>query len=90
LIVFLGRDINPQLWIAPRGLITILLFYAIPTNMTVEGFNSGILLYIILGSSLIMTFAMIADKNKTGAAVNEANSMAVGVQKWKAPSVDDM
>ncbi len=89
LIVFLGRDINPQLWIAPRGLITILLFYAIPDNMIVEGFNSGILLYLILGTSVIMTIALIADKKRTGAAVDEANSMPVGVQKWKAPSVDD-
>lgn len=90
LFLFYGRDINPQLWIAPRGLITILLFYAIPDNMLVDNFNPGILLYIILGSSLIMTFAMIADKKRTGAAVNEANSIPVGVQKWKAPSVDDM
>jgi len=61
-----------------------------PSNMVVDGFNAGILLYIILGSSLIMTFAMIADKKRTGAAVNEANSIPVGVQKWKAPSIDDV
>lgn len=90
LLVFLGRDINPQLWIAPRGLITILLFYNIPTDMEVAGFNSGILLFIIIGTSLIMTFAMIADKNKTSSAINEASSMPIGTKKWKAPSVDDV
>lgn len=31
--VFVGKDIIPQLWIAPRGLITVLLFFAIPNGM---------------------------------------------------------
>ncbi len=30
--LFLKKDIIPQLWIAPRGLITVLLFYAIPNG----------------------------------------------------------
>lgn len=30
--IFLRKDITPQLWIAPRGLITVLLFYAIPNG----------------------------------------------------------
>jgi hypothetical protein len=29
---FIRKDIIPQLWIAPRGLITVLLFYAIPNG----------------------------------------------------------
>lgn len=31
--IFVGKDIIPQLWIAPRGLITVLLFFAIPNGM---------------------------------------------------------
>lgn len=31
--MFLKKDIIPQLWIAPRGLITVLLFFAIPNGM---------------------------------------------------------
>jgi len=31
--LFMGKEIAPQLWIAPRGLITILLFFAIPNGM---------------------------------------------------------
>jgi len=31
--LFVGKDILPQLWIAPRGLITVLLFFAIPNGM---------------------------------------------------------
>lgn len=30
--LFVRKDIVPQLWIAPRGLITVLLFYAIPNG----------------------------------------------------------
>ena len=31
--LFVRQDIVPQLWIAPRGLITVLLFFAIPNGM---------------------------------------------------------
>ena len=30
--LFSGKDIYPQLWIAPRGLITVLLFFSIPNG----------------------------------------------------------
>ena len=64
--VFMGGDILPQLFIAPRGLITVLLFYAIPKEALVPGFEPGILLFVIIGTSLIMTWAMIKDKRKMG------------------------
>lgn len=54
-----GKNITPEVLIAPRGLITILLFFAIPTSMQVE-FNSGILLYTILITSVVMAMALIA------------------------------
>ena len=69
--VFVGSDILPQLFIAPRGLITVLLFYAIPKEATIEAFDSGILLFVIIGTSLIMTAAMIRDKRKMGTMLDE-------------------
>ena len=69
--LFLGKDLNPQLFIAPRGLITVLLFYAIPTQAKVADFNQGILLYVIIGTSLIMTWAMIKDKQKIRTSLDE-------------------
>jgi potassium/hydrogen antiporter len=86
--LFLGADLIPQLFIAPRGLITILLFYAIPVSAQVPGFEAGILLFIIIASGLIMTFAMIYDKQRTGQAVKKAESLPVGYVKWKAPAVE--
>ena len=56
---FMGFDIFPQLWIAPRGLITVLLYYAIPQKYSNESFDSGILLFIIIATSLVMTWGLI-------------------------------
>ncbi|MCF8246041.1 MAG: cation:proton antiporter [Saprospiraceae bacterium] len=86
--LFIGKDILPQLFIAPRGLITVLLFYAIPVQAQVEGFEAGILLFIIIATSLIMTFAMVWDKRRTGQAVQKAKNLSVGYAKWKAPAVE--
>ena len=85
--VFIGTDILPQLFVAPRGLITILLFYAIPAEVVVPGFEPGILLFVIIGTSLIMTVAMIVDKKRTGAALRRAGQAPVGYEKWRAPTL---
>ncbi len=69
--VFVGSDIQPQLFIAPRGLITVLLFYAIPKQAEVAEFESGILLFVIIVTSLVMTWAMIKDKKKMGTMLDE-------------------
>ncbi|UOB17608.1 cation:proton antiporter domain-containing protein [Abyssalbus ytuae] len=61
--LFIGKDINPQIFIAPRGLITVLLFYAIPAEAQVAGFEQGILLYVIIATSLVMTWGLIKNKN---------------------------
>ncbi|WP_339864010.1 cation:proton antiporter [uncultured Algoriphagus sp.] len=87
LLIFEGKDIIPQVFIAPRGLITVLLFYGIPKEAQVDSFEPGILLFVIIGTSLIMTFAMIYEKKRSSQAIDQANSRAVGSVKWKAPSV---
>ena len=48
-------------YLAPRGLITILLFFAIPKEFQNENFNSGILLYTIIVSCIIMAVALVKD-----------------------------
>ena len=88
--LFLGQDYLPQLFIAPRGLITVLLFYAIPVEAQVDGFEPGILLFIIISTSLIMTFGMVWDKRRTGQAVQKAKGLPVGYANWKAPAVEDV
>ena len=62
LFLFNGKNIFPQLFLAPRGLITILLFFAIPEELTQKYDFNGILLFIILASCLIMTWSLIKYK----------------------------
>jgi len=45
--------------IAPRGLITLLLFYSIPEELLNPAFNDGILLFVIIITSLVMTYGLI-------------------------------
>ena len=60
--LFAGQSILPQLWIAPRGLITVLLFFSIPVQFQNEEFNPAILLIVILTSSFIMSGGLMAKK----------------------------
>ena len=62
--LILRKDILPELFIAPRGLITILLFFGIPETLQSEEFNAGILLFIILISSIAMTLALVMSGKK--------------------------
>jgi len=74
--LFRGKDIAPEVLISPRGLITILLFFAIPSALQVD-FNPGILLYTILITSMVMAMALIA-KGKHIEPVD-----AVKIAYWK-------
>ncbi|MFV0521347.1 MAG: cation:proton antiporter [Mangrovibacterium sp.] len=63
--VFDRKDMIPQVFLAPRGLISILLFYAIPENFHTTDFpGSGALLIVILSSSIIMAVGLIIDKSR--------------------------
>lgn len=52
-LTFRGRS-NPLLWIAPRGLITILLYLNIPEDLRLLGFREGIPILVVVLSSLTM------------------------------------
>lgn len=59
------RRIIPELWIAPRGFISVLLFFSIPPLFTDEGFNSIVLLAVILISSLVMFSGLTWGKDES-------------------------
>lgn len=67
--IFFRKNLFPDIWLAPRGLITILLFYSIPEALVVEEFNQGILLLVILISSLAMAFALIRHRKRSSREV---------------------
>ena len=59
------KSLLPELFVAPRGLITILLFFAIPVSFQSSLFSPGILLYTILISSIIMAVALVVKGKET-------------------------
>lgn len=58
-VFFLKKSILPELFITPRGLITVLLFFSIPVELMSDTFNSDIILITILTTSIIMTWGLI-------------------------------
>jgi len=57
-------NLLPELFIAPRGLITIVLFYSIPASFQSDKFNEGILFFVIIVSAVIMMFGLMLSKTK--------------------------
>ncbi|MFB6257171.1 MAG: hypothetical protein ABEH38_00640 [Flavobacteriales bacterium] len=56
---FWKKGSKSALFIAPRGSVTILLFYAIPDEFRSEAFSKGLLLYPILLTSIIMAISLV-------------------------------
>jgi len=73
------KDIFPQIFLAPRGLISILLFFAIPVDYQVPEFESGALLVVIIFSSLIMAWSLITESTKNGNGEKEVNQPATPI-----------
>lgn len=55
---------NPMLLIAPRGLITILLFLSIPAGQTMELVNKSLILQVIILTALVMMVGLIFNKKE--------------------------
>lgn len=54
-----GLPLSPLLFIAPRGLITILLFVSIPAHMALPVVNRSLLVQVIVLTSLVMMMGML-------------------------------
>lgn len=54
-------NIKPLLFIAPRGLITILLFLTIPIDQTIELVNKSLIIQVIILTALIMMFGLMTN-----------------------------
>jgi len=61
--IFQRDMLLPLLYITPRGLITVLLFFQIPALYLSDDFDPGIMLFVIIATSLIMTSALIRNGN---------------------------
>ena len=66
------KNITPELFLAPRGLLTILLFYSIPRNLLPTNINfEGVFLYVIIICCLIMAWSLIYERKKRELKENE-------------------
>lgn len=80
LLIFLVRiiylkivklPIVPLAYIAPRGLITILLFFSLPIEFTNSFINKALIIQIILITALIMMIGLIFNKKKPTMEIHE-------------------
>jgi Kef-type K+ transport system membrane component KefB len=67
----------PELFVAPRGLVTVVLFYSIPAGFVSPAFNLGILYYVIIVSSVIMMLGLMFTKTR----YSESDTMLLGKDK---------
>jgi NhaP-type Na+/H+ or K+/H+ antiporter len=66
---FARVDVFPELFIAPKGLVSILLFYSIPASALIPFVGRGVLFFVIFVSSIMMAAALFEDHRRC-AAVN--------------------
>lgn len=57
-------SLNPILYIAPRGLITILLFLNIPKSQSVNLVNNSLTIQVILLTAIVMMFGLMLQKKE--------------------------
>ena len=57
-------SVQPLLYIAPRGLITILLFLTIPKNQTIDLVNKSLIIQVIVLTTLVMMVGLMTNKDK--------------------------
>ena len=58
-------ETSPLLYIAPRGLITILLFLSIPMSQVSPLVNNSLILQVIILTALVMMLGLMFNKNKS-------------------------
>lgn len=54
----------PELFIAPRGLITILLFYSIPKQYQIVDMNESVLFFVVLLTALLMMIGLLMTRKE--------------------------
>jgi cell volume regulation protein A len=64
LLKFYKMELSPLLFIAPRGLITILLFLSIPASQTISLVNKSLIIQIIILSALVMMVGLMMGNKK--------------------------
>lgn len=86
MLYFFARDnFFPEAYIAPRGLVTILLFFQIPDDLISPEIQPGILLYVIILTSIVMTYYLIKDKMIRDKENEENDGEEIAVEEESPP-----
>jgi len=59
---FRKENSGTELYIAPRGLISILLYYNLPAALKIPEIGASFLFMVVLGSSLVMSAGLLASR----------------------------
>jgi Kef-type K+ transport system membrane component KefB len=67
----INAHVFPEIFIAPKGLVTILLFYSIPQSLAIKSFSEGgVVFFVILATGLLMLMSGFSKKHlKTGVKI---------------------
>jgi NhaP-type Na+/H+ or K+/H+ antiporter len=72
LLALIARaDLQPLLWVAPRGLITVVLFLQIPDALRVPGFPVDAVMLIVLASAAILSIGIRTGERARATATPE-------------------
>ncbi len=63
--VAVNMDLQPLVYMTPRGLISILLYFSLPAHLLIPEVNTGLLFLVVLGSCLIMAIGLISSRRTT-------------------------
>ena len=74
----------PILYLAPRGLISILLYFNLPDSLKIDGVGTSFLFLVVLGSAVIMSLGLLFTKGKKDD--DEAAGTSEGVPEGTAPA----
>ncbi|MCB0770265.1 MAG: hypothetical protein KDC00_07650 [Flavobacteriales bacterium] len=60
--VALKVDLRPLVYVTPRGLISILLYFSLPAKLKMPGVGMGLLFLMVLGTCVIMAFGLLGNR----------------------------
>ena len=80
--VFIKSTIFPQMLIAPRGLVTILLFQKIVEHYHIIPFSEAILAWVIIGTNLVMMVGLISSGS------SEEDILRINVMDGSSEEID--
>lgn len=69
--LILKANLFPEMFLMPRGLVTILLFYSIPEEKSLGNFNEGILFFVVFVTSLLMMIGLLFFKKDKSILANQ-------------------